>query len=56
MTVTVDRARASFRAGLSRTGVVGPPRVRNRPRAASTVPQRQLADGTILDEEASENW
>ncbi|XP_057322859.1 potassium voltage-gated channel subfamily H member 7 isoform X8 [Microplitis mediator] len=50
-----DRARASFRAGLSRTGVVGPPRVRNRPRAASTVPQRQLADGTILDEEASEN-
>lgn len=53
----VDRARASFRAGLSRTGVVGPPRVRNRPRAASTVPQhRQLADGTILDEDASENW
>ncbi|XP_074107271.1 potassium voltage-gated channel seizure isoform X11 [Cotesia typhae] len=50
-----DRARASFRAGLSRTGVVGPPRVRNRPRAASNVPQRQLADGTILDEEASEN-
>ncbi|XP_044591047.1 potassium voltage-gated channel subfamily H member 7 isoform X8 [Cotesia glomerata] len=50
-----DRARASFRAGLSRTGVVGPPRVRNRPRTASNVPQRQLADGTILDEEASEN-
>ncbi|XP_011297465.1 potassium voltage-gated channel subfamily H member 7 isoform X7 [Fopius arisanus] len=51
-----DRARASFRAGLSRTGVVGPPRVRNRPRAPSTVPQpRHLPDGTILDEDASEN-
>ncbi|XP_070168379.1 voltage-gated inwardly rectifying potassium channel KCNH6 isoform X8 [Polyergus mexicanus] len=49
-----DRARASFRAGLSRTGVVGPPRVRNRPRTAANLPHR-LADGTILDEEASEN-
>ncbi|XP_036147777.1 potassium voltage-gated channel subfamily H member 2 isoform X9 [Monomorium pharaonis] len=49
-----DRARASFRAGLSRTGVVGPPRVRNRPRATSNLPHR-LADGTILDEDASEN-
>ncbi|XP_024877539.1 potassium voltage-gated channel subfamily H member 7 isoform X12 [Temnothorax curvispinosus] len=50
----VDRARASFRAGLSRTGVVGPPRVRNRPRTTSNLPHR-LADGTILDEDASEN-
>ncbi|KAL6438580.1 hypothetical protein ACFW04_004559 [Cataglyphis niger] len=49
-----DRARASFRAGLSRTGVVGPPRVRNRPRTAANLPHR-LADGTILDEDASEN-
>lgn len=49
-----DRARASFRAGLSRTGVVGPPRVRNRPRTATNLPHR-LADGTILDEDASEN-
>ncbi|KAL0123175.1 hypothetical protein PUN28_007654 [Cardiocondyla obscurior] len=49
-----DRARASFRAGLSRTGVVGPPRVRNRPRTTSSLPHR-LADGTILDEDASEN-
>ncbi|XP_071579060.1 voltage-gated inwardly rectifying potassium channel KCNH6 isoform X11 [Temnothorax nylanderi] len=49
-----DRARASFRAGLSRTGVVGPPRVRNRPRTTSNLPHR-LADGTILDEDASEN-
>ncbi|XP_025156617.1 potassium voltage-gated channel subfamily H member 2 isoform X4 [Harpegnathos saltator] len=49
-----DRARASFRAGLTRTGVVGPPRVRNRPRTAANLPHR-LADGTILDEEASEN-
>ncbi|XP_015185528.1 PREDICTED: potassium voltage-gated channel subfamily H member 2 isoform X8 [Polistes dominula] len=49
-----DRARASFRAGLSRTGVVGPPRVRNRPRTQSNLPHR-LADGTILDEDASEN-
>ncbi|XP_011346354.1 potassium voltage-gated channel unc-103 isoform X3 [Ooceraea biroi] len=49
-----DRARASFRAGLSRTGVVGPPRVRNRPRGATNLPLR-LADGTILDEDASEN-
>ncbi|KAH0953221.1 hypothetical protein HN011_010276 [Eciton burchellii] len=49
-----DRARASFRAGLSRTGVVGPPRVRNRPRAATNLPHR-LPDGTILDEDASEN-
>ncbi|XP_017788037.1 PREDICTED: potassium voltage-gated channel subfamily H member 2 [Habropoda laboriosa] len=49
-----DRARASFRAGLSRTGVVGPPRVRNRPRATTNLPHR-LADGTILDEDASEN-
>ncbi|XP_025991230.1 potassium voltage-gated channel subfamily H member 2 isoform X10 [Solenopsis invicta] len=49
-----DRARASFRAGLSRTGVVGPPRVRSRPRATSNLPHR-LADGTILDEDASEN-
>ncbi|KAL0123196.1 hypothetical protein PUN28_007654 [Cardiocondyla obscurior] len=47
-------ARASFRAGLSRTGVVGPPRVRNRPRTTSSLPHR-LADGTILDEDASEN-
>nr|XP_012218334.1 PREDICTED: potassium voltage-gated channel subfamily H member 2 isoform X7 [Linepithema humile] len=47
-------ARASFRAGLSRTGVVGPPRVRNRPRTAANLPHR-LADGTILDEDASEN-
>ncbi|XP_077260205.1 potassium voltage-gated channel seizure isoform X9 [Temnothorax americanus] len=47
-------ARASFRAGLSRTGVVGPPRVRNRPRTTSNLPHR-LADGTILDEDASEN-
>ncbi|CAK9801234.1 Potassium voltage-gated channel subfamily H member 6 [Anthophora plagiata] len=54
LTRAVDRARASFRAGLSRTGVVGPPRVRNRPRATSNLPHR-LADGTILDEEASEN-
>ncbi|XP_034180297.2 potassium voltage-gated channel seizure isoform X12 [Osmia lignaria lignaria] len=50
----VDRARASFRAGLSRTGVVGPPRVRNRPRNTTNLPHR-LADGTILDEDASEN-
>ncbi|KAL6259853.1 hypothetical protein P5V15_009763 [Pogonomyrmex californicus] len=50
----VDRARASFRAGLSRTGVVGPSRVRNRPRTVSNLPHR-LADGTILDEDASEN-
>ncbi|XP_068983784.1 voltage-gated inwardly rectifying potassium channel KCNH6 isoform X6 [Bombus flavifrons] len=49
-----DRARASFRAGLSRTGVVGPPRVRNRPRTTTNLPHR-LADGTILDEDASEN-
>nr|XP_012139352.1 PREDICTED: potassium voltage-gated channel subfamily H member 2 isoform X1 [Megachile rotundata]XP_012139353.1 PREDICTED: potassium voltage-gated channel subfamily H member 2 isoform X1 [Megachile rotundata] len=49
-----DRARASFRAGLSRTGVVGPPRVRNRPRNTTNLPHR-LADGTILDEDASEN-
>ncbi|XP_035727276.1 potassium voltage-gated channel subfamily H member 2-like isoform X5 [Vespa mandarinia] len=49
-----DRARASFRAGLSRTGVVGPPRVRNRPRTTSNLPHR-VADGTILDEDASEN-
>ncbi|XP_012270109.1 potassium voltage-gated channel subfamily H member 2 isoform X2 [Orussus abietinus] len=49
-----DRARASFRAGLSRTGVVGPSRVRNRPRTSATLPHR-LPDGTILDEEASEN-
>ncbi|CAK9817131.1 Potassium voltage-gated channel subfamily H member 6 [Anthophora quadrimaculata] len=54
LTRAVDRARASFRAGLSRTGVVGPPRVRNRPRATSNLPHR-LADGTILDEDASEN-
>ncbi|XP_011255999.1 potassium voltage-gated channel unc-103 isoform X15 [Camponotus floridanus] len=47
-------ARASFRAGLSRTGVVGPPRVRNRPRTTTNLPHR-LADGTILDEDASEN-
>ncbi|XP_034180296.2 potassium voltage-gated channel seizure isoform X11 [Osmia lignaria lignaria] len=47
-------ARASFRAGLSRTGVVGPPRVRNRPRNTTNLPHR-LADGTILDEDASEN-
>ncbi|XP_034951442.1 potassium voltage-gated channel subfamily H member 2 isoform X3 [Chelonus insularis] len=51
-----DRARASFRAGLSRTGMVGTSRIRSRPRAASTVPQhRQHADGTTLDEDASEN-
>ncbi|XP_076293375.1 potassium voltage-gated channel seizure isoform X4 [Lasioglossum baleicum] len=49
-----DRARASFRAGLSRTGVVGLPRVRNRPRTKTNLPHR-LADGTILDEDASEN-
>ncbi|XP_043484495.1 potassium voltage-gated channel subfamily H member 2 isoform X3 [Leptopilina heterotoma] len=49
-----DRARASFRAGLSRTGVVGPSRVRSRPKPGSNIPHR-LADGTILDEEASEN-
>ncbi|XP_078034925.1 potassium voltage-gated channel seizure isoform X4 [Augochlora pura] len=49
-----DRARASFRAGLSRTGVVGLPRVRNRPRTTTNLPHR-LADGTILDEDASEN-
>ncbi|XP_076628162.1 potassium voltage-gated channel seizure isoform X2 [Colletes latitarsis] len=49
-----DWARASFRAGLSRTGVVGPPRVRNRPRNTTNLPHR-LADGTILDEDASEN-
>ncbi|XP_066597714.1 potassium voltage-gated channel subfamily H member 6 isoform X4 [Prorops nasuta] len=49
-----DRARASFRAGLSRTGVVGPPRVRNRPRTSASLTHR-LADGTILDEDASEN-
>ncbi|KAI4484569.1 hypothetical protein M0804_007135 [Polistes exclamans] len=54
LTRAVDRARASFRAGLSRTGVVGPPRVRNRPRTTSNLPHR-LADGTILDEDASEN-
>ncbi|OAD54980.1 hypothetical protein WN48_05860 [Eufriesea mexicana] len=54
LTRAVDRARASFRAGLSRTGVVGPPRVRNRPRATTNLPHR-LADGTILDEDASEN-
>ncbi|XP_011069104.1 PREDICTED: potassium voltage-gated channel subfamily H member 2 isoform X3 [Acromyrmex echinatior] len=54
LTRAVDRARASFRAGLSRTGVVGPPRVRNRPRTTSNLPRR-LADGTILDEDASEN-
>nr|XP_033330790.1 potassium voltage-gated channel subfamily H member 6 isoform X12 [Megalopta genalis] len=47
-------ARASFRAGLSRTGVVGLPRVRNRPRTTTNLPHR-LADGTILDEDASEN-
>ncbi|XP_044004798.1 potassium voltage-gated channel subfamily H member 7 isoform X3 [Aphidius gifuensis] len=51
-----DRARASFRAGLSRTGVVGSSRVRNRPRASSTVsPHCQISDGTILDEDANEN-
>lgn len=55
LTGAVDRARASFRAGLSRTGVVGPPRVRNRPRTTTNLPHR-LADGTILDEDASENW
>ncbi|KAG7210815.1 hypothetical protein KM043_012302 [Ampulex compressa] len=49
-----DRARASFRAGLSRTGVVGPPRARNRPRTTTNLPHR-LGDGTILDEDASEN-
>ncbi|XP_033216833.1 potassium voltage-gated channel subfamily H member 2 isoform X2 [Belonocnema kinseyi] len=49
-----NRARASFRAGLSRTGVVGPSRVRNRPKTSSNLPHR-LPDGTILDEEASEN-
>ncbi|XP_029039428.1 potassium voltage-gated channel subfamily H member 6 isoform X9 [Osmia bicornis bicornis] len=54
LTRAVDRARASFRAGLSRTGVVGPPRVRNRPRNTTNLPHR-LADGTILDEDASEN-
>ncbi|XP_050592934.1 potassium voltage-gated channel subfamily H member 6 isoform X11 [Bombus affinis] len=54
LTRAVDRARASFRAGLSRTGVVGPPRVRNRPRTTTNLPHR-LADGTILDEDASEN-
>ncbi|XP_026671639.1 potassium voltage-gated channel subfamily H member 7 isoform X4 [Ceratina calcarata] len=54
LTRAVDRARASFRAGLSRTGVVGPPRVRNRPRTTTNLPHR-VADGTILDEDASEN-
>ncbi|XP_015602633.1 potassium voltage-gated channel subfamily H member 2 isoform X4 [Cephus cinctus] len=49
-----DRARASFRAGLSKTGVVGPSRIRNRPRTSTNLPHR-LADGTILDEDASEN-
>lgn len=49
-----DRARASFRAGLTRTGVVGPSRVRSRPKPGSNLPHR-LADGTILDEDASEN-
>lgn len=53
---TVDRARASFRAGLTRTGVVGPPRARNRPRAGSTNLPHRLPDGTIIDEDASENW
>ncbi|XP_020286907.1 potassium voltage-gated channel subfamily H member 2 isoform X2 [Pseudomyrmex gracilis] len=48
LTRAVDRARASFRA------VVGPQRVRNRPRAATNLPHR-LPDGTILDEDASEN-
>ncbi|XP_046479285.1 voltage-gated inwardly rectifying potassium channel KCNH2 isoform X3 [Neodiprion pinetum] len=50
-----DRARASFRAGLSRTGVVGPPRVLGRQRTSATLQPRRLADSHALDEEASEN-
>lgn len=56
LTRPVDRARASFRAGLSRTGVVGPSRrSRSRPRSTTHLPHR-LPDGTILDEDVSENW
>ncbi|XP_048513735.1 potassium voltage-gated channel subfamily H member 2 isoform X11 [Athalia rosae] len=50
-----DRARASFRAGLSRTGVVGPQRVLGRQRQSATLQPRRLADAHALDEEASEN-